>query len=144
MSFAFTLFDKFEGFLAKKFIDFSADTFKAVLSNTSPTQTTDDELADITQIANGTGYTTGGVTLANVAFTEVSAGVWKFTSDPFSWTSSGAGMATFRYIAIYSDTSTNDKLVGWADRGSAATLPAGTVYTVSPNASGLFRITRSP
>lgn len=142
MSVALTLFDKFEGNLGKKLIDFSADTFKAILTNTLPVQTTAIVLADITQIANGNGYTTDGVTLANIAFTEISAAIWKFTCDAFSWTSASAGMATFRYGAIYSSTS--GKLVGWWDHGSALSLPVGGIYQVTPNASGLYRITRSP
>ena len=43
--------------------DLGSDTQKLVLSNTAPTQATDDELADITQISAGNGYTTGGEAL---------------------------------------------------------------------------------
>ena len=62
----FTLFDEFIFNLGAGNIDLDSHTFKIVLSNTAPTAATDDELADITQIANGNGYTTGGETLASV------------------------------------------------------------------------------
>jgi hypothetical protein len=142
MTVAFTLFDFFERDIAKKLIDMNTDTFKAVLTNAAPSQTAGIALSDITQIANGNGYTTDGVACANPAYTQVSAGIWKFTTDLFSWTSSSAGMAQFRYGAIYAVTA--GKLVGWWDHGSALDLAIGAKYQVTPNASGLFRITRSP
>lgn len=142
MSVALTLFDLFERDLGKKLIDFNSDSFKAVLTNTLPAQTTAIALADITQIASGNGYTTDGVALANPAWTQVSAGIWKFTCDAFSWTGGASAMATFRYGAVYSVTA--GKLVGWWDHASALALPSGAIYQVTPNASGLFRITRSP
>lgn len=141
MTTALTLFDTFDGNIGKKKVDFTADTFKAVLSNTLPAQTTAAVLADITEIANGNGYTSGGVTLASVTFTQA-VSVWTFTSASFSWTSSGAGMATFRYGAIYDSTA--NVLIGWWDHGVAVTLPVAAVYTVTPNASGLLTTSRSP
>lgn len=138
----FTLFDEFIGNLGKKLIDLSADTFKAVLSNVAPNFQTDDELADITQIANGNGYTTGGVTLASVTFAETGAGtgIWRWTCADFSWTASGGTMATFRYIVIYDDTSTNDKLIGGVDYGSTVSLTIGNVFTVDVGANGLIEM----
>jgi hypothetical protein len=142
MTVALTLFDKFEKNLAKKKIDFSADTFKAILTNSAPAQTTAEVLVDITQIANGNGYTTDGVTLTGVALTEPSAGIQMVDADDFEWTSSGAGMATFRYGVLR--CSTSDFLVGWWDHGAGLAVPVGAKYQVTVNASGLFRITRSP
>ena len=78
-------------------IDLDSHTFKAVLSNSAPSQSADDELADITQIANGNGYTTGGVTLTSVTWAETGAGtgIWQWSSADFSWTASGATLQTF-------------------------------------------------
>lgn len=143
MAINFTLFDKFLGALANgEDMDLANDTIKAILTNALPSQTAADEIADITQIANGNGYTTGGVTIASQAFTEVSAGVWGFDGDPFAWTSADAGMAEFQYIVLTNVTT--DMVIGWADHGSGVTLPVGSTYTVTPHANGFFRITRSP
>ena len=138
----FTFFHEFKGNLGEKLIDMNGDTFKVALSNTAPTAATDDELADITQIANGFGYTTGGVTLANPSWAETGAGtgVWRFTSDDFSWTASGGDIATFRYLVLYSDTSTNDKLVGYLDYGGAVNITNGNTFTGDVGASGYFEL----
>ena len=124
-------------------IDLDSHTFKAVLTNTAPTQGTDDELADITQIANGNGYTTGGVTLTGVTYTESGAGtgIWVWTSADFSWTASGGDIATFRYVAIYSDTSTGDKLMMYFDYGAAVNITNGNSFTVDVQTAGLIRFT---
>ena len=144
MSVAFTLFDLFDRDLAKKTLDASTDTIKAVLSNTLPSQTA--AIAgpgDITEIANGNGYTSGGVLVTTPAFSQVSGGTWMFKCDAFSWTSSGSGMATFRYGAIYFVTAA--KLIGWWDHGSGLSVAVGSQYQVTPDqTNGLFRITRSP
>ena len=94
MSVAFTLFDLFDRDIGKKLIDLNGDTFKAVLTNSLPAQTTAIALADITQIANGNGYTTDGVAVTTPVWSQVSGGTWMFKCDAFSWTSSSAGMAT--------------------------------------------------
>lgn len=138
----FTFFHEFKNNALNGAIDIDGHTFKAVLTNTAPTADTDDELADITQIANGNGYTTGGVTLQNVAWAETGAGTgtWRFTADDFSWTASGGSIATFRYVVIYSDTSTGDKLVGYIDSGAAQTITVGNTFTVDIGANGIFEL----
>jgi hypothetical protein len=137
----FTLFDEFINNLLNGNIDLDSDTFKAVLTNSAPTADTHDELADITQIANGDGYTTGGVTLTGVALAETGAGtgVWRWTADDFSWTASGAGFGPFRYVVIYSDTSTGDKLVGLLDYGSSISITASNSFTVDVGSNGILQ-----
>lgn len=124
-------------------IDLDSHTFKAVLSLTGPTQGTDDELADITQIANGNGYTTGGVTLTGVTFLESGAGtgIWVWTAADFSWTASGGSIANFRYVTIYDDTATNDKLVLYIDYGGTVTITTGNIFNVDVQTTGLIRFT---
>lgn len=58
------VYNKFQDFveqlvLAKHNFDGSTHVFKVALSNTAPSAS-NAVLADITQIANGNGYTTGG------------------------------------------------------------------------------------
>lgn len=135
------LFDEFINNLLTKKIDLSADTFKAVLSNTAPDPAADDELADITQISAGSGYTTGGVTLANVTFAETGAGtgVWQWSCDDFGWTASGGSLGPFRYVVIYDDTASGDKLIGYRDLGMAVTLGDTDSFTVDVGPNGLIR-----
>ena len=143
MSVALTLFDLFDQDIGKKIHNLGSDSFVALLTNTLPAQTTAEAISDITQIANGNGYTTGGVSLTSVTWAQVSGGTWMFSAAAFSWTSSGSGMATFRYGVIANSTAS--KLVGWWDHGSGLSVAVGSQYQVTPDqTNGLFRVTRSP
>jgi hypothetical protein len=61
-----------------------------------------DEWADISanEIANGNGYTTGGVTLASLASTAITGG-WKFASGNAVWTASGGNIPAWRHAVMY-------------------------------------------
>jgi hypothetical protein len=124
-------------------IDLDGHTFKAVLTNTAPSQSNHDELADITQIANGNGYTTGGVTLSSVTWAETGAGtgIWQFSCADFSWTASGGSIPDFRYVVIYSDTSTGDKLLAFVDYGGTVQITNGNSFAVDIQSSGVVRFT---
>jgi hypothetical protein len=52
------------------------------------------------EIANGNGYTSGGVTLGTLAATAVTGG-FKFSSANPSWTASGSGIPAHRYYVMY-------------------------------------------
>lgn len=138
----FTFFDDFKGFLGDGTIDLDTHTFKVVLTNTAPVVATDSVLADITQIANGNGYTTGGVTLSSVTWAETGAGtgIWRWNAADFSWTASGGPIATFRYPVFYDDTSASDVLVGYLDYGAALDITDGNIFTVDIGASGIFEL----
>lgn len=138
----FTFFHEFKKFLADGTIDLDSHTFKAVLTNTAPVVATDDQLADIVEIAAGNGYTAGGLTLATVTWLETGGGtgVWRFSADDFAWTAAGGSIGPFRYIVICDDTPVGDPLVGLIDWGSAVTVPDGGVFTVDIGASGIFEL----
>jgi hypothetical protein len=138
----FVLFDEFAENMSGA-INLNTDVFKVALTNTLPVQDTADELVDITQIAAGFGYTTGGATLTTVTWAETAAGsgVWKFSSDDVTFTASGGAIAAHQYGVLYSDTSTNDKLVGFVDRGSSATITDGNSRTWDVGANGWFTLT---
>lgn len=137
----FQVVDEFANYLGKKRDDLSADTFKAVLTNTAPTKAGTQILTDITQIAGTGGY--AAVTLSGVTWAETGAGtgIWEFDSSAFSWTASGADFATARYVVIYDDTSTNDDVVGYLDYGTTFVVTNGNSLTVTPGANGIFRMT---
>jgi hypothetical protein len=143
----FTIFHETMNKIGTKLINLSADTFKALLSNTAPVQATGAVKADISEIASGNGYTSGGFTLTST-FTETGSGtgVWRFQStgsDPF-WTASGGDIAAHRYLVVYDDTATNDELIGYVDGGTSSTIVSGNTRTWDIGASGLFEISTTP
>ena len=52
------------------------------------------------EIANGNGYTTGGVALSSMAATAISGG-FKFSSANPQWTASGGNIPAHRYYVLY-------------------------------------------
>lgn len=138
----FTFFDEFAENMSGG-INLNTDTFKFALTNTLPVADTATLLANITQIAAGNGYTTGGATLTTVTWAETGAGtgIWRFNSDDVTFTASGGDIATHQYGVLYSDTSTGDMLVGFVDRGSSATITNGNSRTWDVGANGWFTLT---
>lgn len=119
-----TKFQDFSEQLVRGVHDWDAHTFKVVLSNTAPLAT-NTILTDITQIANGNGYTTGGAT-TTITVAE-SAGTTTVQGTSVTWTAATAAMGPFRYYALYNDTATSpaDALIAFWDHGSAVTLQVG-------------------
>jgi hypothetical protein len=140
----FTFFDEFKKYIGDGTIDLDTHTFKIALTNTAPTTGTDTVIANITQIANGNGYTTGGNTLGTVTYAETGAGtgIWQFTSADSVFTASGGSIGPFRYVVLYDDTPTSpaDPLVGLLDYGSNVTVTTGNTFTVDVGANGWFRL----
>ncbi len=119
--------------------DFDGHTFKVVLSN-SATVNTNTILANITQISNGNGYTTGGATSAMT--TSTSSGTAKLVGADVTWTASGS-VGPFRYATLYNDTPSSpaDPLIAWWDYGSSVTLATTETFTVDFDASaGIFTL----
>lgn len=123
-------------------IDLDSHTFKmALFLSTSNCNTlTHDELADLTnQVANGNGYTTGGVTMTSVTLTNTS-GTIKWTSASAQWSVTGSGI-TARFAVIYDDTASGDPLVAVCLLDAAPadiTAVSGDIIQVAINASGIF------
>lgn len=120
--------------------DWDTHVFKIVLSN-SATVNTNTILANITQISNGNGYTTGGATCTISSVSET-AGTAKVVAADVVWTASGS-MGPFRYATLYNDTATSpaDALVCWFDYGSSITLAATETFTVDFDpTNGLFTL----
>lgn len=127
----FIFFDEFKPNVTSGAINLATDTLAVALSNTAPNAATQDELADITQIAAGNGYSAGGTNLTNGAWAESGAGtgIWEYSSDDLVFTASGGDIAEFQYVVLYSNTSTGDKLIGYIDYGSAVNVTSGNSFT---------------
>ncbi len=129
---AWNKFNDFSEQLVRGVHDFDANTFKVVLTNSAPVAT-NTILTDITQIANGGGYTTGGET-TTITIAEVS-GTTTVSGTEIVWTGSGAGFGPFRYAVLYNDSSTSpaDALIAWFDYGSLISVGAGETFTLKFN-----------
>ena len=126
---SFVKFYSFVEAVAEKVHNLGADTLKVALTNTAPTAATDTQLSNITQIANGNGYTTGGTTAALVTSAQTS-GTYKLVLDDVVFTASGS-LGPFRYAVLYNDTATNDELIGYWDYTSSVTLATTETFTVN-------------
>jgi hypothetical protein len=99
--------------------------------------------ANLTEIASGNGYTTGGATIGTITGAQTS-GTFKIvgSADP-AWTATPAAMANFRYAVLYNDTPTSpaDPLIGFWDYGATLTLGIGETFTVDLDGSnGIFTL----
>ena len=119
----------------------TSHVLKVALTDTAPTAG-NTVLANITQVANGNGYTTGGATVGTITGAQAS-GTMKVTggTDPV-FTATGS-VGPFRYAVLYNDTPTSpaDPLIGWWDYGSSVTLASGETFTVDiDQTNGLFTL----
>jgi hypothetical protein len=136
---AFAKFESFVEAIAEKVHNLGSDTLKIALTNSAPLST-NTVLANITQIANGNGYTTGGATAALTSSSQTS-GTYKLVLVDTSWTASGGSIGPFRYAVLYNDTATNDELIGYYDYGTNITITDGNSFTVDFSAaSGVLTI----
>jgi len=131
-------YNKFNAFveylLIAKAIDFDADTFKVMLTNTAPVATNSVK-ADLTEISAGNGYTAGGT--ATTITHSRSSGTSKIVGTDVVFTATGA-VGPFRYAVLYDDTpagTPTDPLVGWWDYGSSVTMASGDTFTVDFDAT---------
>lgn len=130
--------NKFQPFvenLAEGVHDLGADTLKVALTNSAP-NATDATLSQITQIANGNGYTTGG-TQSTQSSSAQSSGTYKLVIGDVTFTATGGTMATFRYPVLYNDTPSSpaDPLILYWDYGSGVSLTVGNSFTVDFHAT---------
>lgn len=117
-----TKFNTFVEALAEKKHNLGSDTLKIALTNTAPNASTDDALADITQIAATGGYAPATVTVTGSSQT---GGTYSLTHSAVTFTASGANFAPFRYGVLYNDTATNDEVIAYYDYGTAYTVIDG-------------------
>lgn len=136
------VYNRHKANLMNKLVDMGTggDTFKVALFDNVHTFDADHDVwADISaNEISGTGYTTGGATLANQTVTQDDTNdLGKFDADDSSWTT-----ATFTayHAVIYDDTLAGDDLVCNIDLGGAKTVSAGT-FTIQWNTNGITRIT---
>tara|TARA_R110002167_G_scaffold164905_1_gene361839 strand:- start:641 stop:1051 length:411 start_codon:yes stop_codon:yes gene_type:complete len=107
--------------------DLDTDTIKIALYTSSATlNATTDTYTTSNEVANGNGYATGGVTLANASVIENGTSGC-FDADNPEWTSASF---TARGALIYNDTD-GDRAIAVLDFGGDFTVSSGTFRIVS-------------
>lgn len=119
----------------------TSQVYKVMLTNTAPVAT-NHLYGDISsnELANGSGYTTGGATTTMTDST--SSGTEKVLASDVTWTASGS-MGPFRYAVVYNTTPTTPlkPLIAWYDYGSSVTLASGDTFTVDfDGTNGFFTV----
>ena len=119
---SFSKVNSFVENLAEKFIDLSGAALTVALTNTAHTSTWD-ELADLTEV----GYTNLSSRVITVSTSAQTSGTYKLVCADLTLTASGS-VGPFRYVYIYDDGSTGDKLICYYDYGSSITLNSGDTF----------------
>jgi len=138
-----------------KATDLAGATIKMLLTTSAYTPDSDNvgnlALADVTnELANGNGYTTGGVALSAPTISDFSTTGYKFSTGNAVWTASGAGIPAWRYGVLYVVGSlwgiTSPLLAFFTGDSAPADIPltaAGNSLQVTCPANGWFTITRT-
>ena len=128
-------FENYSEALSTALVDWSSDTFKLYYTNTAPDAAADEAVADLpTEVSNGNGYTTGGLTLDSVTVSRT-GDTTKISIADEVLTASGS-VGPMRYGVIYDSTA--DIVVGYYDRGSSVTLVSGDTLTANFDDSAGF------
>jgi len=123
---------KFNAFVENQWnskMDWDADVFKVMLTNTAPVATNSVK-ADLTEITAGNGYTAGGT--ATTITTSRTTGTLTVSGTQVVFTAAAGTIGPFRYAVLYDDTITTpaDPLVSFWDYGSSITLNDSETFTV--------------
>ncbi len=124
MAIALTKINAFVENLGKKMIDLSGNGLTIALTNTAH-EAAWDELADLTQVS----YTNLSSRVLSVTSYTQTSGTAKLIVATATVSATGS-VGPFRYVYIYDDNSTGDKLIGYYDYGSSITLQDGDSFQV--------------
>ena len=144
MASTLTLTNALRKYLGDGTIDWDSDTVMVAMLNSSYTLNAAHSIfADVSanEVAAGSGYSTGGVALANKSVTLAGA-VAKYIADPATWSSI---TKTYRWLAIYSLKTENgvvNPLIALilVDNTPADVVITAADYSVQWNANGIFTL----
>ena len=112
--------------VAEKVHNLGSDTLTVALTAAANAPVaTNTQLSNLTQIS----YTNLSARAITTSTSAQTSGTYKLVLTDLVLTASGA-VATFRYVAIYNDTATNDELIAWYDYGADVTLANGETFTI--------------
>ena len=124
MATSFSKVNSFVENLAEKKIDLSGAELTIALTNTGHNAAWT-QLSDLTEVS----YANCSSRVITVSTSSQTAGTYKLVCADLTLTASGA-VGPFRYVYIYDDGSTDDKLIGYYDYGSAVTLADGDTFKI--------------
>jgi len=134
------IYNNFIDHLGESLYDMPNDTFKILLLDDGHTPSAAhvdyaDVIAD--ELSNGNGYTTGGLTLTNVTWTET-GGTATLNADDAQW--AGANF-TSRYGVIYNDTVSDELvcLIDFLENKQASAI----TFEVRFDANGIFDLAQA-
>lgn len=129
MAVSFTKTNKFVLNLGSKVFNLATDQLSVALTNTQPTVATVNQLSDITSPIAGTNLSGG--TPFNLTTTSYlqTTGTAKLIIADLVLTATGA-VGPFQYVVLYSNSATNDEIIGFYDYASAVTMAAGDTFTI--------------
>ena len=117
----------------------AGDDYNVMLCTAATFDATDAILSDITktEVADGDGYTTGGVLLTGVAVTTVGTNGAKFDADDATWTAAG-GPITASYAILYNATDTDSPPVAFIDFDGSESAGDTTDFLIVWDSNGIF------
>lgn len=122
--------------------NFGADQLKFSLHTDSyiPSVSTDAIFADATnEIAGGGGYTSGGIDIPLISFTQ-SGGLADLVVDNVIFTASAA-IPSWRYVVVRNADAVGEPLIGYGDYGAPIAIGSGETFAFNFNfLSRLLRI----
>ena len=116
--------------LAQKVHNLNSDALWVALTNTAPTSATTTYTGLPGEVANGGGYTTGGMAVAGTISATQSAGTLHYKTTANTVFTATTGFGPFRYALLYNNTAAGKNAIGYYDYGSAVTLAAAETFTL--------------
>ena len=139
---AWTLYNKAKKKLANGTIKLGVDIFKMQLhtSASNASTATLSTAASVTgEVANGSGYATGGKSCASPTWTVgASAGQYRFDSADLVWTATGGNIANIKFAVVKNSAG---QALMWSRLTTAQfTLTINNTLTVQINVNGYFTL----
>lgn len=131
---------------AARRVDWVTDSITVTLhtSTYTPNQDTHVFQSDLTnELANGNGYTTGGIVLSSKTTAyDTTSNETRLDAADVTWTFSGGVAKAFQYAVVWSNTagaSTTDPLLGYVNLGAQSVTD--TTFTIQWDTTGVLKIT---
>ena len=135
MPVSFTKVNSFVQYLATEDIDLNGAGIVIALTNTAVNATAT-SISGVSQI--GYGHVSSRAIVVSTA--SQTAGTFKLNYQDHVLTADGT-VPAFRYIVLYDDSSTSDRLIGIYDNGSSVNMTANDTYTINfSSANGVLTI----
>lgn len=143
----YTKFDQFCLDLINGAHQLATHALNTMLVNSPAPVFTNSIKADLTEVANGGGYTTGGILVTGLGTSK--AGTNPATSKLLTtfnpvWTGSAPSGFTFRYAVLFNNTQTTPAkpLIAFWDYGTSQTVAVGETLTVDyDDSAGILQVT---